>query len=313
MKRGTALMVLVSVLGLLITTGCAWISGKRVNPVAQAGLRDTVEIEVVELNTWDPGDEPYVHRLSITDASVIEGLLNALDTALRVTLKVQCIPEYELRFHLRDGALETFGYSCSGATFIRGEQDFWGDEDYRPPEEFDALLQEQLAATVPSEVNVAVEAGLSETVRIEVFETVTEAVHAEEAGKPAVVQAQVVHRLTLTDPDSRRGRPGMEEETAVKPTRSLRYLARQMLLIGCALLMAGCAGVEEAPAADLAGTRWALTSLDGDGLIEGTEITLTFEEAFLGGKMTCNGYGGTPDGGKVTVRRTAAFASSCWL
>ena len=74
----------------------------------------------------------------------------------------------------------------------------------------------------------------------------------------------------------------MEEETAVKPTRSLRYLVRQMLLIGCALLMAGCAGVEEAPAADLAGTRWALTSLDGDGLTEGTKITLYFEEAFPG-------------------------------
>jgi heat shock protein HslJ len=39
----------------------------------------------------------------------------------------------------------------------------------------------------------------------------------------------------------------------------------------------------------LEGTEWVLTSLKGQSLIEGTEITLFFEEAFLGGSMTCNG------------------------
>ena len=51
----------------------------------------------------------------------------------------------------------------------------------------------------------------------------------------------------------------------------------------------------------LAGTQWMLTSLKGDSLIEGTEINLYFEEAFLGGSMTCNGYGGGPDSGKYVA------------
>ena len=67
-------------------------------------------------------------------------------------------------------------------------------------------------------------------------------------------------------------------------------------------MIVGCAVAKKIPAADLAGSQWALTSLNGDGLIEGTEITLYFEEAFLGGSMTCNGYGGGPDSGKYTVR-----------
>ena len=201
MKRRTALIILVHVLGLLIANACASIPGKRVNPVEQAGLGQTVKIEVVELNTWKPGDEPYVHRLTISDTEVLDELVSALDTGLRVALKVQCIPEYELRFHLQDDTVQTFGYNCHGATFIRGEQDFWEEEDYDPPEQFDALLQEQLAATAPSEVNVVVEAELTQTVRIEPFETVTEAVSPEAAGTPAVVQAQVLHRLTVTDPE----------------------------------------------------------------------------------------------------------------
>jgi heat shock protein HslJ len=51
----------------------------------------------------------------------------------------------------------------------------------------------------------------------------------------------------------------------------------------------------------LAGTEWTLTSLKGESLIEGTEIDLYFEEAFLGGSMTCNGYGGGPDSGKYVA------------
>ncbi len=53
----------------------------------------------------------------------------------------------------------------------------------------------------------------------------------------------------------------------------------------------------EAPA-DLDGAEWVLTSLNGESLIEDTEITLYFEEALLGGSMTCNGYGGGRDSGK---------------
>jgi heat shock protein HslJ len=60
-------------------------------------------------------------------------------------------------------------------------------------------------------------------------------------------------------------------------------------------------------ATPLAGTEWVLTSLNGESLIEGTEINLYFEEAFLGGSMTCNGYGGGPDSGKYIATDDGAL------
>jgi heat shock protein HslJ len=57
----------------------------------------------------------------------------------------------------------------------------------------------------------------------------------------------------------------------------------------------------------LFGTEWTLTSLSGSGLIEDTEITLTFEGAYLGGSMTCNRFGGGPDSGKYTATDDGAL------
>jgi heat shock protein HslJ len=57
----------------------------------------------------------------------------------------------------------------------------------------------------------------------------------------------------------------------------------------------------------LVGTDWLLTSLNRESLIEGTEINLYFEEALLGGSMTCNGYGGGPDSGKYLTTDDGAL------
>jgi hypothetical protein len=188
------------VVGTLVLSACTVTQGERINPVEQANLRDTVRIEVM---VFDPDraetTSPYVQLLAITDAQILAQLLDALDTDLQVALKVECIPEYELHFHLQDGTVEEFGYSCYGASFIRGKQTFWQGEDYVPAERFDTLLQEQLAATVPSEVNIVAQAGLTQTVKVEIYETVRETVTPEADGRPAVVQAQVFHRLTITD------------------------------------------------------------------------------------------------------------------
>ena len=59
--------------------------------------------------------------------------------------------------------------------------------------------------------------------------------------------------------------------------------------------------VEYDTSPNLDGTEWVLTSLDGSGLIQGTRITLYFEKTYLGGEMTCNGYGGGPDSGKYSA------------
>jgi heat shock protein HslJ len=57
----------------------------------------------------------------------------------------------------------------------------------------------------------------------------------------------------------------------------------------------------------LGGTEWVLTSLNGESLIAGTEINLYFEEALLGGSMTCNRYGGGPDSGKYVATDNGAL------
>ena len=191
------------VLGTLIVGACAVTPGQRINPVEQASLRDAVKIEVM---AFDPdrgeGISPYVQLLTISDTQILDQLLDALDANLQVTLKVQCIPEYELHFHLHDGTVQEFGYSCHGATFIRGEQGFWEGEDYDPPERFDALLQARLAATVPSEVNIVAQAELTQTVKIEGYETVSKTVTPGAEEKPAVIEAQTFHRLTITDSET---------------------------------------------------------------------------------------------------------------
>jgi hypothetical protein len=97
MKRRIPAMSLFLVLGTLIMSACAVTPGQRINPVEQASLRDTVKIEVME---FDPdraeGTSPYVQLLTITDTQILDQLLDVLDTNIEVTLKVECIPEYEL-------------------------------------------------------------------------------------------------------------------------------------------------------------------------------------------------------------------------
>jgi flavin reductase (DIM6/NTAB) family NADH-FMN oxidoreductase RutF len=57
------------------------------------------------------------------------------------------------------------------------------------------LLEVQLAATLPTGANLVEQAGLAATVRIEVYETVSKQI----AGSPGVVEAHVVHRLSIAD------------------------------------------------------------------------------------------------------------------
>lgn len=64
---------------------------------------------------------------------------------------------------------------------------------------------------------------------------------------------------------------------------------------------------------------WALISLYGNNLIEGTSITLNFSAGFLNGQMSCNSYGGGPDSGKyiatdegtLTITQIAVTVQLC--
>ena len=88
-------------------------------------------------------------------------------------------------------------------------------------------------------------------------------------------------------------------------------MKRKMLVFGLALMLgalilSGCSAGERS--ADLAGTEWVLTSLNGEEPLEGTEITLKFEETYLSGSMGCNNYGGGRDSGKYAATDRGALA-----
>jgi heat shock protein HslJ len=76
---------------------------------------------------------------------------------------------------------------------------------------------------------------------------------------------------------------------------------KRTVLVGATLvltaLLVACATAEtdQPPAggAALPGTEWALVSLTGDTLIQGTQITLSFDEASIDGSAGCNTYGGS--------------------
>jgi heat shock protein HslJ len=51
----------------------------------------------------------------------------------------------------------------------------------------------------------------------------------------------------------------------------------------------------------LAGTEWTLTLLNGSSLIDGTRITLDFDQEWLGGVAGCNRYGGGRDSGQYSA------------
>ena len=76
---------------------------------------------------------------------------------------------------------------------------------------------------------------------------------------------------------------------------------KRTVLVGAtfllATLLAACATAQPTQppreGAALTGTEWALTSLNGDTLVEGTQITLSFSDGTLEGSAGCNTYGGS--------------------
>jgi heat shock protein HslJ len=69
----------------------------------------------------------------------------------------------------------------------------------------------------------------------------------------------------------------------------------------------GIGGEQRGAPERLVGTEWTLTSLRGSNLIDETEIPLYFTDRYLGGRMTCNHYGGGPDSGKYTATDDGSF------
>jgi putative hemolysin len=117
-----------------------------VNPVQQAGLDNTVEIEILELNM--DASTSYISRLTISDPDVVAQIVAVLDADLPLGPRLRCPDWYRLRFYLADGSMQEFGIGCSAEspTFLHGGQDFWQDQDGAIPPQLAPLIQAQLAA-----------------------------------------------------------------------------------------------------------------------------------------------------------------------
>jgi serpin B len=157
-KHNLTILALVLILSAPFLSGCGPAAGPAaaapINVVEQARLEQTVAIEIwartsmVGGETDTPKDE-YTPRLEITDPSVIEQIVAALDVDLEPGPLAECTSAYQLRFRLADDTVQEFAYSCEtgGASFLRGEQAFWNGQQITPPARFDHLIQEQLAST----------------------------------------------------------------------------------------------------------------------------------------------------------------------
>lgn len=121
-----------------------------INVVTLAGLATTIQVEILEL---DASSGSYVHRAVVGQPSSVAHAVGALDVNLEMIPRVRRPAQYVLRFVLRDGSLQEFGYTAEHPSFLRGDQDFWQGQDVEPSDRFGALIQEWLTAA-PTEIAV---------------------------------------------------------------------------------------------------------------------------------------------------------------
>lgn len=92
---------------------------------------------------------------------------------------------------------------------------------------------------------------------------------------------------------------------------------RRTVLVGATLvltvLLAACANetADQSPEENdvLPDSEWVLTLLNGDALIEDTEITLNFEETSLDGSAGCNTYGGSYTASEGSLSLSGVYAT----
>jgi heat shock protein HslJ len=91
---------------------------------------------------------------------------------------------------------------------------------------------------------------------------------------------------------------GIQRLARAHSDRSVPWLLVALLLVAW---LAACAPEATPGPNPLAGSEWTLASLRGSPPLEGTHISLEFEEEWLGGFAGCNTYGGGPEWGGYTA------------
>jgi putative hemolysin len=179
-----------------------------INVVQEAGLAQTVALEILKLNS-QPSDEPYSHLMTISDEGMLDQIIAALDVPIWTFWQEDCTTPYKLHFHLADGSVQEFEYHArwdrttewdfverchpNQDSILRGDQEFLvaGDGGV-PPGTFDALIKQQIASTWAESVNVAEALELARTVEIEILEISVEDVSRLTTDDPQVIEQIVV-------------------------------------------------------------------------------------------------------------------------
>ena len=178
-----------------------------INVVQEAGLAQTVALDILKLNT-KPSDEPYSHLMTISDEQMLDQIIAALNVPIWTFYQEDCTTPYKVHFHLADGSVQEFDYHarwdrCTWFDFgetchpnqdsiLRGDQQFLiaGDGGV-PPGTFDALIKEQIGSTWAESINVAERLELARTVEIEILEEVASRLTTDD---PQVIE-QIVAAL----------------------------------------------------------------------------------------------------------------------
>jgi len=181
-----------------------------VNVVQEAGLAQTVALDILKLNT-PPSDELYSHLGTISDEGVIDQIIAALDVPIWTFWQEDCTTPYKLLFYLADGRVQEFEYHArwdrttewdfverchpNQDSILRGDQEFLvaGDGGV-PPGTFDALIKERIVSTWAESVNVTDALELVRTVEIEILEISVEDISRLTTDDPKVIE-QIVAAL----------------------------------------------------------------------------------------------------------------------
>jgi heat shock protein HslJ len=86
-----------------------------------------------------------------------------------------------------------------------------------------------------------------------------------------------------------------------------------LLLAAVILTLSACSGGTGNRSADLNGTSWTLTRLNGQPVVEGTAPSLSFAGGQASGNGSCNGFGGeyTQSGDKLTFGPLMSTLMAC--
>ena len=93
----------------------------------------------------------------------------------------------------------------------------------------------------------------------------------------------------------------------------MKFITHTALVIALMGIFSACSMLAGSSGADLAGTSWTLTQINGSAPIIGRQLTLQFNDTSATGNSGCNSFGGqyTTDGNKITFTNLASTLMAC--